>query len=221
MNELQNHLMSMPVLALPYADGQFTLDTDACNVRVESMLLQEQPEKTTKPARYWSRSVAKPKHADDTTRRKCLPIVWPVLILMPYLEENQFIIQTDHDCLKWIRNLADATGRLARLRLHLFEFEFDAVHRAEIEHQAADALSSMPTDGADITLMEVDILIVVIDVTSHHNDEIPIQQVSCHATTYIVGDNDNLQDGAANATTFEKFYNNKQRTLSGDGPPPR
>lgn len=56
MNSLKNALISPPVLALPNNSGHLTLDTDACNVQVGCVLLQQQPDDTTKPIGYWSRS---------------------------------------------------------------------------------------------------------------------------------------------------------------------
>lgn len=39
-------MMSKPTLALPYAEDRYILDTDACNVHVGCVLLQEQPKRT-------------------------------------------------------------------------------------------------------------------------------------------------------------------------------
>lgn len=111
----------------------------------------------------------------------------------------------EHDCLKCILNLADASGRWSRWRLCLSEFEFDVVYRAEIKHQVVDALSRMSTDGADTTPIEHKIPIQTIDVTSNHNEKIPPQQARCQSSAYVVENGDNHQEGAANEPTFEEF----------------
>lgn len=49
-------------------------------------------------------------------------------------------IRTDQDALRWILNMAYATGKLARWKLRLYLFEFDVVHLDGIKHQAEDAL---------------------------------------------------------------------------------
>lgn len=59
MKELQNRLILLPVLALQYAEGYFTIDTDTSSVQLGCVLLQRQPVKTTKPVRYWSQSLRK------------------------------------------------------------------------------------------------------------------------------------------------------------------
>lgn len=149
MNELKNALISPPVLALPNFTGHITLDTDACNVQVGRVLLQKQRDETVRPVGSWSRALNDTKKQYDTTHRKCLAIVWSVLVLRPYLKINRSTIRTGRDSLKWILNLSDSTGRFARWRLCLSEFEFDVVHKAGVKHQAADALSRLPATGAD------------------------------------------------------------------------
>lgn len=143
-------------MALPYAGGSSTLNIDSRNVQVGLVLLQTQPDNITKTAGYWSWSLIKPEQVYDTIHRECFVIVWPVLILQPHLERNRFTIRRNHGCLMWIHNVTNATGGLARWRVLLSEFELDVVHSVGIEHQAADALSRMTTDGADITLIEDD-----------------------------------------------------------------
>lgn len=163
MHMLQDKVMSPSVLALPYGGGQFTLDTDACNVQIGCVLLQDQPDQTKRPVDYWSRSLTSAKRAYDTTHKECLAIVWAVLLICPYLEGTKFTIRTDHDSLRSILNIIDATGRLARWELRLSEFEYDAVHRAGIKNQAADALYRLPTTGHDITPLDDDIPVALVE----------------------------------------------------------
>ena len=147
--ELKRRLVSPPILALPKRDGQYKLDTDACDTQVGSTLLQDQGGGDFHPVGYWSRALTKQEREYTTTEKECLAIVWSILLLRPYLEGQRFTVRTDHDSLKWVLNLADAKGRLARWRLRLSEFDFDVEHRAGVKHQAADALSRMETTGLD------------------------------------------------------------------------
>lgn len=80
-----------------------------------------------------------------------------MLLLRPYLEGKRFTIMTDHDALKWILNLSNAVGRLARWRFQLFEFEFEDIHRADEKRQAADALSTLRTGGEETTGIDDDL----------------------------------------------------------------
>ena len=147
--QLRDSMISPPVLALPKAGKTYVLDTDACNYQLGCVLMQEQDDGSHRPIGYWSRSLTKAEKNYSTTEKECLAIVWAVLTLRPYLEGNRFTLRTDHHSLRWIMNLADASGRLQRWRLRLADFEYDIVHRAGVKHQAADALSRLPTNGTD------------------------------------------------------------------------
>lgn len=45
---------------------------------------------------------------------KCCAVVWAVLLVPPELEAFQFIVETDHDALKWMLNVTDSKGKLGR-----------------------------------------------------------------------------------------------------------
>lgn len=102
MHEMWHKLVSTPILTLPYAEGRYTLDTDAPNFHVRCVLLQEHPNVTSKPAGYWCCSPATFEQAYNPKWRKWLAIVRFALMLYPYLEGTRFTIRTDHDSLKWI-----------------------------------------------------------------------------------------------------------------------
>lgn len=52
-----------------------------------------------------------------------------------------------------------------RSALRLSEYEFNVVYPAETKHQTADALSSLPTTGEDLTSLKDDLPILAVDVT--------------------------------------------------------
>lgn len=92
------------------------------------------------PKGYWSCLLTRAKQALESTQKTFLAIIWSVLLLRLYQGGTLFNIRTDHDSFYWIQNYADTTGKLAQCQLHLCKFQFDVIHRAGIEHQAADAL---------------------------------------------------------------------------------
>lgn len=128
LHALMDALISPAVLALPYAGGHITLDTDTCDVQVGNILLLKQPNDSVRPTGYCSRSLNDAERRYDTTQRECFAIVWSFLLLGLNLGGNRFSIRTDHDSLEWILNLADSSGRLARWRRRLSEFDFEVVH---------------------------------------------------------------------------------------------
>lgn len=50
----------------------------------------------------------------DTTHHTFLAVVWDILLLQRYLEGVRFTLRTDHNVFRWILNLSDLSGRLAR-----------------------------------------------------------------------------------------------------------
>jgi RNase H-like domain found in reverse transcriptase len=71
-----------------------------------------------------------------------------VIQLRPYLEGQRFIIRTDHHSLRWVLNLADAQGRLARWHLRLLEFDYEVQYSPGRIHHGADTMSRLkPADA--------------------------------------------------------------------------
>lgn len=62
-----------------------------------------------------------------------------------------FKVRTDHGSHKWLLKLSNASGRLARCRLQIDQFDFDIGLRACVIHQAADASSRSRTDDEETT----------------------------------------------------------------------
>lgn len=171
MASLMIALIFPSLLALPNRTGHITLDTDACNVQVGCLLLQQQPNETTKPIGYWSRSLTETERKYDTTQHECLEIVWSILLLRLYFEKARFTICKDHGSLKRILNLTDSTCRLARWRIRISKFELNLVHRVGVKHPAADALCHLPTTGEDQTTLEDDLSVLAIDATDDNDQQ--------------------------------------------------
>jgi RNase H-like domain found in reverse transcriptase/Reverse transcriptase (RNA-dependent DNA polymerase) len=116
---LRDALLNPPILALPRIEGAFTLDTDASDHQLGCCLLQSQPDVSQRPVGYWSRGLTSAEKNYSITEKECLAIVWAILHLRPYLEQQNFTIRTDHHSLRWVLNLSDAQGRLELWRLRL------------------------------------------------------------------------------------------------------
>jgi RNase H-like domain found in reverse transcriptase/Integrase zinc binding domain/Integrase core domain len=102
---------------------------------------------TKHPVGYWSRGLTSAERNYSTTENECLEIVWAVLQLRPYLEGKYFVIQTDHNYLRWVLNVADAKGLLSRWRLRLLEFDLEVQYATGKKHHGADTLSRLiPSD---------------------------------------------------------------------------
>lgn len=49
---LKEKYITLPILALPRADGQYSIDTDDCDTQVWCVLVQKQEDKVLKPLDY-------------------------------------------------------------------------------------------------------------------------------------------------------------------------
>lgn len=77
-----------------------TVDTVTCDKQIGCVILQEQPDGTTKLIGYWSRSLNDAEHRYETTHRECLAFMWALLLLRTYLEGARLKIRTEQDSLR-------------------------------------------------------------------------------------------------------------------------
>lgn len=213
MKELQNRSVSPPVLALPYANRHLRLETDACYVQAGYLLLHEQPVKTTKPVGYWPRSRTKPEQVEDKapaqTSRYCA-----VGASITTIEGKGFTIRKDINCPELIMILSNATRRSARWPVRLSKFELYVVHWTGIIHQAADALSRLPTKAMDATPIENKIPIAVVEMNLDTKSETTPQPICCQANIHLVAFNENFQEGLQVHGLSRNFCESKPLTLS-------
>lgn len=143
--KLREALVSPPTLACPDFNAKFTLQTDASMSGLGAVLTQEL-EGIEHPIAYASRSLSAAERNYSTTEQECLAILWAIRKFRAYLEGYQFTVITDHHSLRWLQNLKDPAGRLARWALQLAQYDFEVVHRKGALNHVPDALSRMFED---------------------------------------------------------------------------
>lgn len=87
--------------------------------------------------------------------RECFAVVWEIILLCHFFEVKCFPIRTNHEALRWILTLGEASRNVARWRLGLSEIDFDVVNCGGINNQAADALSGLTTVGDEVAVLTV------------------------------------------------------------------
>jgi transposase InsO family protein len=150
-NKLRDALIHPPILTLPKEGKSFTLDVDACDYQIGACLLQEQEDGSLLPCGYYSRTLNTAERNYSTPEKECLAVVWGILLLRPYLERITFTVRSDQVALRWLLSFKDPSGRLARWRLRLAEFDFTIQYRPGIKNNLADGCSRVPSDGVDTT----------------------------------------------------------------------
>ncbi|CDF40057.1 unnamed protein product [Chondrus crispus] len=171
---LKECLISPPVLKLPRLGRPYSLDTDASDAQLGCTLLQTHEDGHRYPVGYWSRTLSSAECNYSTTEKECLAIVWAVQTLRPYLERERFTVNSDHHSLRRLMNLADASGRLARWRLRLAEYDSDVTYVKGIKNCLADALSRIPSTGGTTVPIDEEIpcySVMNFDDEPQHHEE--------------------------------------------------
>ena len=141
---LKTCLITAPILALPRAEGQYVLDTDASAYGIGAVLQQIQ-DGQEKVIAYASKALSHAEQQYCTTRRELLAIVVFLEHFRHYLYGQPITVRTDHGSLKWLMNFKTPTGQLARWNEQIAEYNLEIVYRPGRHHGNADTMSRLPS----------------------------------------------------------------------------
>src|SRR4029079_15975670 len=126
---------------MPDFGTPFKLQMDASDQGLGAVLVQTTDQEEYVVA-YASRTLTEAELKWDVREKEALAIIWGCEHFRPYLEGQNFVIETDHGSLQWLMNVKK--GRLARWALRLQEFNFDIRYRPGRLNGNADAFSWNP-----------------------------------------------------------------------------
>ena len=95
--KLKVAMVNTPVLALPNFSEPFTLETDACDSGVGAVLMQN-----NRPIAFFSKSLAASHQHLSIYEKELLALMMAIEKWRQYLQQNEFIIQTDHKSLTYL-----------------------------------------------------------------------------------------------------------------------
>lgn len=127
-NTLKEKLCSQPVCCLPDFSQPFVLRTDASNVGLGAILLQDQGN-GKQPIACASRKLLPAEKNYSTVEKELLAIVWGIQKFSPFLYGKEFILQSDHQPLQYLQGMKPSNGRLMRwaMQLQPYSFRFQAI----------------------------------------------------------------------------------------------
>src|SRR6185436_9749409 len=127
-----------PVLALPNFSEPFTLETDACDSGVGAVLMQD-----NRPIAFFSKSLAASHQHLSIYEKELLALMMAIEKWRQYLQQNEFIIQTDHKSLTYLGDQQLQSEMQKKAMARLMGLQFKIVYKLGKENVAADALSRM------------------------------------------------------------------------------
>jgi hypothetical protein len=174
---LKTAITSDPVLKLPNFNVPFVLTTDASNYAIGGVLSQVINNKEH-PVAYASRTLNPAETNLDTTEKEVLAIIWNVKHFRPFLYGKKFTIRTDHQPLKWLKNLKEPNAKLTRWRLALEEFDYEIEYIPGKSNKVADALSRVELFNNDMEIVNEEI---VEPEALNDNESIRSDMVTVHS----------------------------------------
>lgn len=140
LERIQQILSQQPVVVLPDLTKPFTVKTDASSRGIGGVLCQEK-DGLLHPVLYASRKLLDREQRYSTVERECLAIVWSIDKFSRYLYGQEFMLETDHRPLTYLRQSKLKNSRLMRWALALQEYKFHILPVSGKSNVEADALS--------------------------------------------------------------------------------
>ena len=113
---LKRLLVAEPVLRLPDMSKPFVFRTDASDVGIGAVLLQQHEGKVF-PVAYASKKLLPRERNYSIMEKECLAVVWAVKWFNVYWYGAPFVLQTDHQPLAYLNRTKLTNGRITRWAL--------------------------------------------------------------------------------------------------------
>jgi predicted aspartyl protease len=161
-DKLKEKLTNPPILNFPDFSKQFILCCDCSNTALGIVLAQEKDGKECVIA-YGGRDLTPAEQVYSTTEKEALSVICAIKKWRLYLLGQKFKVITDHSAVRYIMNIKDPIGRLARWIMFLQQYDMEIIHRPGRAHNNADGLSRREwgttvlqiDDGNDSQLQEL------------------------------------------------------------------
>ena len=140
---LKQAFVSPSIMAFPSDAGQFILDTDASDRTIGAVLSQSQSG-VERVIAYGSHALNKAERNYCVTDRELLAVKYFMMQYKHYLLGRHFLVQSDHQALRWLFSLKEPKSRIARWIELLSAFDFEVEYRPGKKHGNADVLSRCP-----------------------------------------------------------------------------
>jgi len=125
--------MTAPALAVPDFSKQFVLETDASDLGIEAVLMQDQH-----PVAYLSKALGPRNQALSMYEKECMAILLVIEKWRSYLQHQPFVIRTDH---RSLQHLTEQRSKLQQKALiKLMDLQYTIQYKRGVTNATADAL---------------------------------------------------------------------------------
>ena len=138
---LKTKLTTAPVLAYPDYKKPFVVCTDASSKAVGAVLSQLDDNGREHPVHYASRVLSGTEVKYSAFEREALAVIFALKKFRHYLLSMRFKLYTDHQALKYVFNMKDPHGRIARWFSLLAEYDFEICYRSGNQNPSVDFIS--------------------------------------------------------------------------------
>ncbi|XP_066983831.1 uncharacterized protein [Macrobrachium rosenbergii] len=140
---LKGILLSFPILRAPDFDLPFSLATDASDVGVGAVLLQNDEQGVSHPVAFFSKKLTSAQRKYSTVEKETLALILAINHFSVYLSStgSPIKIMTDHNPLTFINRYKNKNQRLMRWSIMLQEWNLQFSHIPGRDNVVADALS--------------------------------------------------------------------------------
>lgn len=138
--DIQTALGEDPVLHNPDFNEPFIVQTDASERGIGAVLLQG-PGDGRQLVACISRKLFRREVRYSTIEKECLAVKWALDSLKYYLLGGEFIVETDHKALQWLKRMKDTNSRITLWYLAMQPFRFIVQYVPGKDNVTADFLS--------------------------------------------------------------------------------
>lgn len=138
--------LTAPILTCPDFEKPFALQTNASAVELEVVFIQEFD------GNEWVIVYASCALLDAETFYGTIERVLSRGVGGQKISEGYtFTVMTNYSSLRWLHDLKNPEGKLARWTLELLEYSYEVLHRKGAQHHLPDALLRIPKQTEDLT----------------------------------------------------------------------
>jgi hypothetical protein len=117
----------------------FYLATDASDVGMGDVLLLRR-DGDLRPIQFDSKRLSARQKRYSAPQRECLAIIWGIERFHYYFSGRKFTLMSEHESLKWLKNLQSPSKMFFRWTMRLKEYDFDVLSKPGKDNGDADEL---------------------------------------------------------------------------------